>query len=298
MSKVRNGFWYFCMALMLVLSGYIFWQCGFTMTYAENAENFIRPGRLPFVLFALALASGFLLSRLPGLIEGRPEKRQKRMAISAFAVLIFGQMFFLCTFRTALRGDQMKVFEAAIELMESKTIAASSYNEYFSRCSNNIPLTLVTYLFVNIFRLLHLPQNLSMDGVRLIGTAFLDGGVLFGYLILKKLRGSQAAFMMLVLCVLNPMLYLLTGVYYSSTISLFFGMGGIWLCLKAGEQKEKKWLYFLLAGIFFGFGFKIRATALICGIALVLCGILGWRKKEDVQRESGRLAFPLRDFCL
>ena len=269
---------------MLVLSGCIFWQCGFTMTYADNLKNFIQPGRLPFVLFALALSFGFLLSRLPQLADRLSEKQRKWAAAGAFGVLVLGQIMFLFTFRTALRGDQMKVFEAAIELMDSKTIAASSYNEYFSRCSNNSPLTLVTCLFVNIFRLLHLPERIWMDCARAVGTAFLDGGLVFGYLTLKKLRGQRTALMLLILAVCNPMLYLLTGVYYSSTISLFFGMGAIWLCLKGREAGKKKWLFLLLTGIFLGFGFKIRATAFICGIALAICGMSGWRTVKDIRR--------------
>lgn len=298
MSKVSKWFWYFCTVLMTVLSGYIFRQCGFTMTYADNLKNFIQPGRLPFVMFALALSLGLLLVRLPGLLGRLSEKQRQWTAAAVFGVLVLGQMMFLLTFRTALRGDQMKVFEAAIELMDSKTIAASSYNEYFSRCSNNIPLTLVTYLFVNVFRLLHLPEHIWMDCARAIGTAFLDGGLVFAYLTLKKLRGSRAALLLLILAVCNPMLYLLTGVYYSSTISLFFGMGAIWLCLRAKEAGGKKWLNLLLTGIFLGFGFKIRATAFICGIALGICGILGWRTKEDIKRGLSGFAASLAGFVL
>lgn len=298
MKKINQGVWYFCMALMIVLSAYIFWQCGFTMTYADNLKNFIQPGRLPVVMLVLALSAGALLCGLQTVLRKLTEKKTKWAVAVLFAVLVLGQILTLTAFRTALRGDQMKVFEAAIELMDSRTIAASSYNEYFSRCSNNIPLALVTYLFVNIFRLLHIPQNLWMDCAKAVGTAFLDGGLVFGYLTVKKLRGSRTALMLLVLSVLNPMLYLLTGVYYSSTISLFFGMGAVYFAVRGASGGKRAWVMPLLTGIFLGFGFKIRATAFICGIAIAICAVLGWRSMEDMKRGLKHFAVSLAGFVL
>lgn len=299
MSKIDKGFWHFCTVLMLILCGYILWQCGFTMTYAQNLENVIQTGRLPFFLFGLALSMGVLFCLVSRLLHRLNEKQLKWIAVGAFGVLVIGQVVTLVTFRTALRGDQMKVFEAAIELMSSGTIANSSYNEYFSRCSNNIPMTLVTYLFVNIFKLLHLPQNIWMDLAKAIGTAFLDGGLIFGYLILKRLKGQKMAVLMLLLAVFHPMLYLLSGVYYSSTISLFFGMGAIYFYFKGKEDGTKKWwLCPLLIGAFLGFGFKIRATAFICGIALAICAALGFRSFGDVKRGLKNLAVTLAGFVL
>ena len=191
MNRLERGFRYFCIAFMLLFSGYILWQCGFTMTYADNLRNIIQPGRLPFFLFGMAAAAAVLFCFLFRLLERLPQKQQNWIGAGAFGVILLGQLLMIINFRTALRGDQMKVLEAAIELMSSKTIAASSYYEYFSRCSNNIPLTLVTYLFVNIFQLLHLPKSLWMDLSRVLGTAFLDGGLFFGYLTLRELKGQK-----------------------------------------------------------------------------------------------------------
>lgn len=298
MSRINKGFWYFCTALMIVLCGYILWQCGFTMTYAENLKNIIRQERLPYFLFGLALAGSVLICLLARGLRGLSKRQLRWIGGGAFGLLILGQIAFLVIFRTALRGDQMKVFEAAVELLESRTIEGSSYNEYFSRCSNNVPLALVTYFFVNIFRLLHLPESIWMDCAKAVGTAFLDGGLFFGYLILRRLKNQRTAVLMLLLAVINPMLYLLTGVYYSSTISLFFAMCAIYFCLKGRDEKEKKWKYFLIVGILFGLGFKIRATAFICAIALAICALLGFRSREDVKEGLQNLAVTLAGFFL
>lgn len=298
MSKMDKTVRGLCMVLMLILCGYIFWQCGFTMTYADNLRNIIQPGRLPFFLFGMAASSAVLLCCLFGLVGKLSGKQQKWVGIGAFCLIILGQLLMIINFRTALRGDQMKVLEAAIDLMNSKTVSASSYNEYFSRCSNNIPLTLVTYLFVNLFRMLHLPKSIWMDMARVIGTFFLDGGLLFGYLSLREVKGQRAASMMMVLAVFQPMMYLLTGVYYSSTISLFFGMGALWLFVKH-RGKEKKWfLLCLILGVFLGLGFKIRATAFICGIAIGICGLLSLRTMEDIKLAAKKFMVALAGFLI
>lgn len=286
------------MGLMLILSGYILWQCGFTMTYADNLKNVIQPARLPFFLFGLGAAAGSLFCLFARVLHKMTERQLKCFAAILFGVIIIGQIAMIFIFRTALRGDQMKVFEAAIELMSSGTVAKSSYNVYFSRCSNNIPLTLVTYLFVRIFHVLHLPESIWMDCARLIGTAFLDGGLFFGYLILKRLKGQKTAVLMLILAVFNPMLYLLTGVYYSSTISLFFGMGAIYLSVRGKEDGKNKWICPLLMGILLGLGFKIRATAFICGIAIAVCAFLSFRSREDVKNSLKRFAVTMAGFLL
>lgn len=298
MKKIDKGFWYFCIVVMFLLCGYILWQCGFTMTYAENLENVIQRARLPFFIFGLAIAIGVIFFLASRILQKCSPKQLKWIAIGAFSILVLGQFLFLSIFRTALRGDQMKVFEAAIDLMESGTIARSSYNEYFSRCSNNIPMALITYLFVNIFKLLHLPQNLWMDLVKIIGTGFLNGGLIFGYLILKRLKGQKTAALMLLLAAANPMMYLLSAVYYSSTISLFFAMGAIYLYFKGRNLTEKKWRWFLLLGIFLGLGFKIRATAFICGIALAIYALLGWRNLKDVKDGIKSLLITLGGFVM
>lgn len=298
MEKIDKYFGYFCTAFLMILSGYILWQCGFTMIYAENLENVIQMARLPFFLFGLAAAGGILFCLTSRGLQRCNEKQLKWIAFGAFGCLFIRQLYFLVNFRTALRGDQMKVLEAAIELLDSKSIAASSYNKYFSICSNNIPLTLVTYFFLQIFRVLHLPQELWMDLAKLIGTAFLDGGVFFGYLLLRRLKDKKTAVLMLLLTVTNPMMYTLTGVYYSSTISLFFGMGAIYFYFRGKENGKRTWLFLLLTGIFLGFGFKIRATAFICGIALAICAFLGWRDWNHVKQGMKNLCVTLAGFFM
>lgn len=298
MNRLEKGFRYLCIVLLLLFSSYILWQCGFTMTYADNLKNIIQPGRLPFFLFGMAAAAAVLFCFLFRMLGRLSVKQQKWIGAGAFGIILLGQLLMIINFRTALRGDQMKVLEAAIDLINSRTIAASSYYEYFSRCSNNIPLTLVTYLFVNIFQLLHVPKSLWMDLARVLGTAFLDGGLFFGYLTLRELKGQKCASMMMVLCVFQPMLYLLTGVYYSSTISLFFGMGAIWLYVKYKGQERKWTSTCFLLGIFLGLGFKIRATAFICGIAIGICGLLSLRNREHVKLATKKLLVSLAGFLL
>ena len=135
MNRLEKGFRYLCIVLLLLFSSYILWQCGFTMTYADNLKNIIQPGRLPFFLFGMAAAAAVLFCFLFRMLGRLSVKQQKWIGAGAFGMILLGQLLMIINFRTALRGDQMKVLEAAIELMSSKTIAASTYYEYFSRCS-------------------------------------------------------------------------------------------------------------------------------------------------------------------
>ena len=82
--------------------------------------------------------------------------------------------------------------------------------------------------------------------------------------------------MLLLLTLVNPLWYLLAQMYYTSTISLAFSMGAVWLFDLARRQESlwKKYTLYFFAGILLGTGFKIRATVIITIAALLIYAML------------------------
>ena len=82
----------------------------------------------------------------------------------------------------------------------------------------------------------------------------------------------------------NPLWYLLGQMYYTSTISLTFSMGAVWLYDKARRQKLlwKKWIQYLLTGALLAVGYEIRATVIltVCSIVMYTVLQIGGVKEE------------------
>lgn len=175
--------------------------------------------------------------------------------------------------------DLANIHKEAILMLESGEI--TSYN-YFGRYGNNIPIVILIYL---IFKS---AITIGIDDLRLVGIIFnvimISIGIVFSYLIILKLKNKKVALIFLILCLFNPVLYVYTPYYYTDTISIPFMMAGIYIFIKSEEEKNlylKRFYQFLIAAIIF-FGFKIRATVGIIGIAIVLYKFYISKRKECI----------------
>jgi len=141
---------------------------------------------------------------------------------------------------------------------------------YFSIYPTQIPITIFIYgikavgTFFNITNL-----NAFVIIYNAIMTSLM---FLFIYKIVKKLSNSNLALIVMFITMLYPDFYLYIPYYYTDIMALPFGIIGFYLLL-AGDTKENKksYIYYLLAGILFGIGFKLRVTTIIILIAYIIC---------------------------
>lgn len=202
------------------------------------------------------------------------------------------QILCVLTVRTSFRSDHLKVFDTAIALLGHSTIAETHYCSYFMKYPNNIPICLLTHGFLKIASIINIPEVFWMEYMKLVNITFMNIGLWCTYDLVRKYRSRQTGIILLLFLMINPLWYLLGHMYYTSTISLAFSMGAIWLFDKAENQKHlgKGCVMYLLTGMLLGVGFKIRATMIITIIALIIFSVLQGKKGNILKVMTGLLS--------
>ena len=276
------------------------------------------PAKILFVLvFALFLCAALLLIRKA--LSRLSEKSRKRLVLLCIILLAAGQLLFLALIQPQLRYDPLKVFDMAVEMLRTHTISGTYETGYFARYTNNYPLTIVTYWFLLFLSKLGMPQSWFMPAVQVVNVGCITLSIWLGYLIAKELKGRLFASFYLIVCVICPLSYVWAGYFYTATCSMPCLMGVLYLYLRlrkkrTEENSARKALskedgtnegsavknrkpgtarrVFLCALLGFTavLGFKLRATAAIALIAVLLDAILRlWRRRKQKQPD-GRTA--------
>jgi len=141
---------------------------------------------------------------------------------------------------------------------------------YFSIYPTQIPLTIYIYGIKALWSLFNIT---NLNAVVIIYNAIMTSLMFFIiYKIVKKLSNSHLALIVMLLAMLYPDFYLYIPYYYTDIMALPFGIIGFYLLLLGDSKKNKRsLLYYLLAGILFGIGFKLRVTTVIILIAYLIC---------------------------
>ncbi|MCD8241621.1 MAG: hypothetical protein LUD73_04310, partial [Lachnospiraceae bacterium] len=188
-------------------------------------------------------------------------------------------VFFL---RTALRHDHLKVLATALALLENDTLNAPYFKYYFRKYPNNIPLCLFTYFFVKLYAFIGLPKSWWMDLMKLVNIVFMNIGLVCTFRLVCHHRSRRTGLGLLLFLLINPLWYLLTEMYYTSTISLAFSMGGLLLFDYARRQEPgwKKYVAYLSMGLVLAAGYKIRATVILTVAAVLVYAILRLKSRR------------------
>lgn len=248
---------------------------------------------LPVKILIITLVIIFLLGAL--LLVYRFLKKLEdpalgKLALVCIVLLAAGQLAFLLLIQPMLRYDPLKVFDMAVEMLNTHTISGTYETGYFARYTNNYPITILTYWFLLFLSGCGIPDSLFMTAVQLVNIACITGSAWLGYLILKELKGRRSGVFYLIICVLCPLSYVWAGYFYTATLSMPCLMGILYLYLrfsKADTALHRTLLGGLLGAILI-LGYKLRATAMIAMIAVVLliiwklfAGMLSARKPES-----------------
>ena len=248
-------------AILIPVSAYVFYGAVDTLNNAAVLQGILHGKMVPAFLLGTSFLFCVLYLELFRIAEPWIEKHWRRavplLVIAMFAV----QMLFVLTVRSSLRQDHLKIFDAAVALVEQGgTIGQTHFKNYFMKYPNNIPMCLFTCVWLKVVELAGVPRIWWMD------------------------RSRRRAICFLLLTMGNPLWYLLGQMYYTSTISLAFSMGAVWLYDKARRQKLlwKKWIQYLLTGALLAVGYEIRATVIltVCSIVMYTVLQIGGVKEE------------------
>lgn len=268
------------LTLLLCFSLYISLFALFRWDAAWLLQLDSAPVKAAFILiFALFLGAALLLAAR--IIRRLPEKFLKRLPVLCILLLAAGQLFFLFLIEPSLRYDPLKIFDMAVEMLETHTISPTYETGYFARYTNNYPLTILTYWFLMLLSKLGVPEASFMTAVQLVNIVCITLSFWIGYLIFKSLRGQRASVFYLAVCVLCPLSYVWAGYFYTATCSMPCLLSVLYLAIRLYQEVSKgtaSRLRIAAYGALLGFlsilGFKLRATAAIALIAVAITGIL------------------------
>lgn len=203
---------------------------------------------------------------------GRDDRFLDYTALVLGFLILAMQITFVLLLRSNVRYDAFWILDEAVEMLDTHTISPVVSNSYFSQVPNNYGLTIITYWFLSILKALGVSPLWYMRAIQLFHIVFLDLSVLFIYLFIQKNKGKAASVFFLLFCAVSPYLYVWTPYYYTSTTSMMFACGAVWLwhCICTASSAKKQCLLAAFMGFFCITGFKVRATSLIAYIAIFL----------------------------
>ncbi len=215
----------------------------------------------------------------------------RRLHVDA-AVLFFCSLVIYLVLISQLRivpiTDSHSVLDQALSLARNgldSMSADSIYANYFSKYANNYPVTL---LFAGYFWLV---EKLGVSDMYLASCLFnmccLLLGSLFTWLAAKRAFGPRTAAKVLLLCVMNPVYYLMVFWVYTNTLSVPFVMALIYLalCVRDARSRRMRTLLAAVLGAVAAAGIQLRATTAIPVIAIVICfGIEVFQRIQNAER--------------
>lgn len=216
----------------------------------------------------------------------------RRLRVDVVVLFLFSLVLYLILipqFRIMPITDSHSVLDQALSLARNgwdSMTADSVYANYFSKYSNNYPVTL---FFSGYFWLV---EKLGVTDIYLsayvLNVVCLMLGSLFAWLAAKRAFGPRTAARVLLLCVMNPVYYLMAFWVYTNTISVPFVMALIYLALCVRDAKNRRARLLLTAafGAVGAVGVQLRATTAIPIIAIAICfGIVAiryfWRTRKN-----------------
>lgn len=239
---------------------------------------------LVILAVSLFLFAGLLL--IWRMLQQQSEKARKRLAFICMLLLAAGQLAFLFLIRPMLRYDHLKIFDMALEMLETHTISDTYEAGYFARYTNNYPITILTYWILLLLSRLGLPEQLFLTAVQMVNMTCILVSIWLGYLILIELSNQKRAVFYLICCVLCPLSYVWAGYYYTATLSMPFLMAILYLYLRLSRTISFRNRILLggLLGAVLILGYKLRATAMIAFIAVVIAAALNFLSMQGSAR--------------
>jgi hypothetical protein len=272
----KKAAYFILFAVLLPISGYIFYGALDTLKYAEVFQGILHGKMVPVFLLGTSFLFCLLFLQLLRVCIPWLERNWKRSVVLLFTIMILLQVLMVLTVRTSLRYDHLKIFDTAVALLDKGTIADAHFKSYFMKYPNNIPLCLFTYVWLKMASILHVPKTYWMELMKLVNILFMNVGLGCTFSLICRYRSRKTGLCFLLMTLINPLWYLLAQMYYTSTISLAFSMGAVWLFDRAQRETHlpKKYLEYVLMGILLAAGYKIRATVILTIASILIYAIL------------------------
>lgn len=265
--------------LVIPMSAYIFYGALDTLDGAKTLQGILHGKLVVVFLSGVSLLLWLFLSGLFWKAAAGMERRRNMWALLLFGGMLMLQILMVLLVRTSLRQDHLKIFDTAAALLNGGTVAKTHYQFYFMKYPNNLPICLFTLFWLKLASVFGIPKECWMDLMKLVNVAFMNAGLFCTFRLTCRHRSGRTGLFLLFLTAANPLWYLLGQMYYTSTVSLAFSMGALWLWDLAWEQENvwKKVMLYACMGILLALGFRIRATVILTVLSLAVCAAFRMR---------------------
>ena len=280
MNQIRKGLYYFITGAMFVFAAYLLitFIGGLITDRNIKVDHTIAVFTFIFLLCLLGCVIYCIWSSKTIL-----ESRKTIYIILCLVILL--QAAVVLVLKTQPVKDLLFLHDQAVHLLTNKKVSLTYHWDYFARYPNNNAYLLILSYFYKICVWLGVPVSKLIIAGNLLNMFFIDGAIYFGYLILKSIESNKIGRFFLMICFLNPEIYLWVPFYYTHTCSLFITVVSVYLCLQIYKYRDKKsylWYSGIIAlGILIYFGYKIRATNFITFIAfMIFCFVFNTQKQK------------------
>lgn len=204
----------------------------------------------------------YLLSRLLSKIKNTSLYLSVVMITYVIIQLIFAYIFVV-----EPSWDFGTVYQSAVNNVIGN--ATINSNSYFYVHPNNIGITIFLSFFYKIFYFFHI-TNWNFLGI-LLNIICIDIGIIYTYKLLYLYYKPEKCNLFLILILSFTPFLTYVPIFYTDTMSLPFGIAGLYyyLCYEKQSGKDKKYKLFI-SGLLLGIGYFIKSTVIIIFIAIIV----------------------------
>lgn len=225
----------------------------------------------PVIIILGTLVGIYLFKCIFKLLDKIDEKKLKKAAIIINIIFFICLVIFGITHLIIPSYDLSHIERELGLMMENGPVITNEY--YFTKYTNQIPLTIFLYFVYYIGNLLTIP-NLKVFAT-IINCLSISTCAYFTYLSIKEIKSVRHGIIGLLFFVLNPIFYMYASYFYTDTLSLTFSSIAIYLLLILSKKNKKSFIAILIiTGFITAMGTEMRLVVSFVMIAAIVANIL------------------------
>lgn len=268
-EKIRHLLYLISMGILLVLSVLVLFQSACNDTLLDYLKKTVSQPQICALILTGAGLFLCIFSLIGRLLSSLSEKKQLILTIFIAAVGVFLQYALMIRIQPVIRYDHLRVFDGALEIINTGELSLTDKNGYFGSYPFNISITVFQSVILRIVKFIGIPERYFLLSLQCVYLFLIDLGIFFSWKIVRMLHSLKNATLFALLCAANPILYVCAAGCYTTTLMLPLLMAAVYCILLFLRETDfhKKCLLGFFIGFSIAFGSRLRATVLIAGIA-------------------------------
>ena len=278
MKNVQKIILYLTSVLLLGCLGWIFIHA---VCAVPQAKNIFKDKNMLPVIVAGTLFLLLLFHKLSAVSCSWQKHTLLTGTAVVFLMILILQFLYLYYVRYWVGYDNLLVLDEAWHMQKTGHISPDFYDSYFQRYPHNHPIVIVLYWVLWAAGKLGIADLYWTP--HLLGLVCMDTALVFMWKLTCETADVHRGFLLAVLSLLNPVIYIWMPWHYTTVSLLPFLSAGIYFGWKAwkAEKLSCKTEYAAVTGVLTVLGMRIRVTEAILLIAFLIMAVCkgGWKKQ-------------------